>query len=352
MGLKTLRANKDGKFEIAFDYSKEVVKKLKTIPGRVWIPERRVWSLPLNKISYSILLELFGDQFKDKIQYIIFLQKINKEVDCIKNEMRIRGFSNKTIKAYSLHFKRYAIYNNKYSIFDKDEVKRYLFYLRDIKRCSFSYLAQTVSSLKFYYCKMLRVKDERFDITYPKKERKLPNVLSKIEVKMLFSQVINIKHLAILTLIYSAGLRVSEAASLKINDINSQRKVIRIRQSKGRKDRITLLSDFALNILREYYKEYKPKNWLFPGHKGGYHISPRSIQKVFKNACKKAGLKNNATPHWLRHSFATHLLESGVDLRYIQELLGHYSSKTTEIYTHVSTKNLENIKNPLDDLME
>jgi site-specific recombinase XerD len=150
---------------------------------------------------------------------------------------------------------------------------------------------------------------------------------------------------------YSGGLRVGEVVRLKPEDIDTNRKLIHIRASKGRKDRYTLLSDLALQILREYRKNEKPRKWLFPSWNTEKHITERTVQKIFQNACKKAGIKKNVSVHSLRHSFATHLLESGIDLRYIQELLGHKSSKTTEIYTHVSTKNLSAIKNPLDSLL-
>ncbi len=352
VALKTITKNQEGKIEIAFDYATEVVEKIKTIPGRVWVPGKRVWCLPDNETASTVLLGLFGKQYQDIIQNAVDSKPIDDIVNSIKKEMRIRGFSNKTIKNYSLHFKRYAQYNLEYNTFDKNKIKQYLLYLRDNSKCSFSYLSQTISALKFYYCKMLGEENEKFDIMHPKKEYKLPNVLSKDEIKTIFSKVDNVKHLAILTIIYSAGLRVSEAASLKVEDIDSKRKIIKIRQSKGRKDRITLLSDFALDILRTYFKKYKPEVWLFPGQKEEWHISERSIQKVFNNACKKACLHKKPTTHWLRHSFATHLLEAGVDLRYIQELLGHSSSKTTEIYTHVSTKNITNIANPLDEIMK
>ena len=152
-------------------------------------------------------------------------------------------------------------------------------------------------------------------------------------------------------LIYSAGLRRSELLDLKIFDINSERMLININGAKGKKDRISLLSENTLRILREYYKEYKPKEYLFEGAKGGKY-SPTSVAKVLKNAANKAGIKKTITPHMLRHSFATHLLEQGTDLRYIQELLGHSSSKTTEIYTHVSKKAINKIKNPVDDFFE
>ena len=158
----------------------------------------------------------------------------------------------------------------------------------------------------------------------------------------------NIKHKAILTPVYFAGLRVGEVVKLKPEDIDSDRRLIYIRGSKGRKDRYALLSDIALRILREYYKEYKPSKWLFEGARKGRHISTRTVQAIFRQACEKAGIKKEVSVHSLRHSFATHLLENGVDLRYIQKILGHKSSKTTEIYTHVSKASIASIKSPLD----
>ena len=175
-------------------------------------------------------------------------------------------------------------------------------------------------------------------------------VLSKEEIAKILSVVSNIKHKSILMLVYSAGLRVSEVVKLRPEDIDSDRKLIFIKGDKGRKDRYTTLSNVALETLRIYYKSVKPKDWLFPGQKGGRHISTRTVEKVFEDAVEKAGIKKEISVHSLRHSYATHLLESGTDLRYIQELLGHRSSKTTEIYTHVSKKSIGKIVNPLDNL--
>ena len=152
-------------------------------------------------------------------------------------------------------------------------------------------------------------------------------------------------------LTYSGGLRLGEVVRLKVGDIDSDRNLIHIRQAKGRKDRYTLLSKVALEALRAYYRKYQPQTWLFPGAKPGRHLHERSVQKVFDRAQEKAGIRKDVSTHTLRHSFATHLLESGTDLRYIQELLGHKSSKTTEIYTHVSEKNIGQIQSPLDALM-
>ena len=149
-------------------------------------------------------------------------------------------------------------------------------------------------------------------------------------------------------LMYSAGLRVSEVVKLRLEDIDFQRKLIHIRSAKGRKDRYTILSDVAVETLHVYLKEYGQSKYVFPSTDRGKHLTTRSVEKIFSDACKKAGVKKNATAHSLRHSFATHLLESGVDLRYIQELLGHKSSKTTEVHTHVSNRELSKIKNPLD----
>jgi site-specific recombinase XerD len=190
------------------------------------------------------------------------------------------------------------------------------------------------------------------NIPRPKKERKLPEVLSQNDIPRILQSVNNEKHRAILTLTYSAGLRISEVVHLKIEDIDGERMLIHVRQGKGRNARYTILSREALKVLRNYIKAYRPKTWLFPGGKEGKHLTERSVQKIFERALKKAGIKKDVSIHSLRHSFATHLLENGTDLRYIQELLGHKHSKTTEIYTHVSEKEMRRIQSPLDRLMQ
>ncbi len=178
----------------------------------------------------------------------------------------------------------------------------------------------------------------------------MPNVLSKEEVKAILEAHGNIKHKAMLSMIYSCGLRRSELLNLKFSDIDSKRNIVLLKNAKGKKDRIAPLSPKILELLRNYYKDYKPSVWLFEGQIKGEHYSEKSLQSVLKQALQKAGITKPVTLHWLRHSYATHLLESGTDLRYIQELLGHSSSKTTEIYTHVSTKSIQQIKSPFDDL--
>jgi len=209
-----------------------------------------------------------------------------------------------------------------------------------------------VSAIKFLCQNILNKNDLTIYVPRPKKEHKLPVVLNQKEVFRILELVKNEKHHAILILIYSAGLRVGEVVRLKIEDIDSERMLIHIKQGKGRKDRYTMLSQVALKILRDYTTRYKPETWLFPGGKENKHLTERSVQKVFEKALQKARIKKNVSVHSLRHSFATHLLENGTDLRYIQELLGHESSKTTEIYTHVSEKEVRRIQSPLDRLMQ
>jgi integrase/recombinase XerD len=178
----------------------------------------------------------------------------------------------------------------------------------------------------------------------------LPNVLSKEEVKLIITAPTNLKHKTMLSLIYSCGLRCGELLALQPHHIDSKRNIVLLKNSKGKKDRIVPLSPKILELLRDYYKLYKPKKYLFEGQNTRQPYDARSLQQVLKQTLQKTGIKKPVTLHWLRHSYATHLLESGTDLRYIQELLGHNSSKTTEIYTHVSTKNIQQIKSPFDDL--
>jgi len=229
------------------------------------------------------------------------------------------------------------------------DIKDYLLYLAEEKESATSTLNQAINALKFYYGTMLKRKFV-YEVKRPRKDKKLPVVLSKEEVANILSSIDNIKHKALLMLVYSAGLRVGEVVKLKPEDIDSKRMLIHIKGAKGRKDRYTLLSETALEILRQYWRKYRPEKWLLGGAKEGKYLSARTADKIFRNACVRAGIKKEVSLHTLRHSFATHLLEGRTDLRYIQELLGHAHSKTTEIYTHVSTKSLGKIKSPLDTL--
>jgi integrase/recombinase XerD len=206
-----------------------------------------------------------------------------------------------------------------------------------------------VNAIKLFFAQIENYALDLRALHRPRRSRKLPKVLSKEEVKAILVAHCNAKHRMMLSLVYACGLRSGELLSIKPGDIDSRRGIIFIRQGKGRKDRIVPSPQKLLQPLRDYYKAYRATNWLFEGQKVGTRYSPKSLQSVLKQAVRKAGIRKNVTLHWLRHSYATHLLESGTDLRYIQELLGHKRSRTTEIYTHVSTKNIQDIKSPFDD---
>ena len=245
--------------------------------------------------------------------------------------LRIKQYSENTQKVYLYMFKDFLNYlypKDSVSI-NKEEIEKYLLFVMDKKMYSKSSINQCINAIKFYYEKVLKKERTTYYLERPFKDKKLPNVLSQTEVTRLIQSLKNLKHRAIITTIYSAGLRVGELINLKVKDIDSERMMILIHSSKGNKDRITLLSSKNLEILRTYYKEYRPLNFLFYGNNRNQYSS--SIQKIFKRAIRKASIKKEATLHTLRHSFATHLLERGIDLRYIQSLLGHSSSKTTEI---------------------
>ena len=261
-----------------------------------------------------------------------------------------KRYSKNTQDIYCNYFKEFCVYFKKEDLpnITATQINAYILELIKLKNISISQQNQRINAIKFYYEKILG--RDKQELHRPKKEHKLPKVLSKDEIKKIFDATNNLKHKCILMLIYSAGLRRSELLNLSISNIDSKRMVIIINGAKGKKDRISLLSDNLLQLLRQYYKEYNPKEYLFEGQNGGKY-SATSISNILRKAAKKAGIRKTVTPHMLRHSFATHLLEQGTDLRYTQELLGHGSSKTTEIYTHVSKKAIDKIKNPMDDFL-
>lgn len=272
------------------------------------------------------------------------------ELKEVKKILIVGGYSNSTIKTYITCLKNFKNYFYKIEIdqLSKDDIIEYLFHL--IKNnYSKSTQNQHINAIKFYFEKCLRQKREYYLIERPRKEKKLPNILSKNEIQLLFNSTYNLKHLTILAVIYSCGLRVSELINIKINDIDNNRMVIHIKKAKGNKDRQVQLTNQLLELLRKYYKKYLPINYLIVGQNGGKY-STTSIQKIIKNSSFKAGINKKVTPHTLRHSFATHLLENGTDIRFIQKILGHSDIKTTQIYTHVSNAHLKNIQNPSDNL--
>lgn len=263
-------------------------------------------------------------------------------------KLELKKYSNNTVKTYVKCFEHFINYyfDKPIDTLNEMDIREYLQHLIQINR-SKSYINLSINSIKFYYEIVLGMPNRFYNIERPRKDKKLPVVLSKSDIIKMIEHTNNIKHKCLISLLYSAGLRRSELLNLTLSDIDSSRMLIRVQDAKGSKDRYTLLSETVLKDLRIYYKQWRPKVYLFESPMGGKY-SPNSIGKVVLYAAKKAGIKKTVSPHTLRHSFATHLLENGTDLRYIQLLLGHSSTKTTEIYTHVAKSSFNSIKNPLD----
>jgi integrase/recombinase XerD len=230
----------------------------------------------------------------------------------------------------------------------EDELKEYMLYLMKERHLSEGSLRFYVAALKYLYRTTLKREWVVEKIMYPRTKKKLPFVLDLSEVESLFAVTRNLKHKAILMITYSSGLRVSEAARLKLTDIDSKRMMVRINQGKGGKDRYSILSQTTLEYLRQYWRNYRPTKWLFEGQENNDHIAARTIQCVFHAAKKRAGIKKPVSVHTLRHSFATHLVEAGTSLHHVQLLLGHRSPTTTTVYLHVSRLNLAQVTSPLD----
>ena len=267
----------------------------------------------------------------------------------VKETLSIQRYSENTISTYLSCLEKFGAFTHSNNTSINDEsIKDYMLYLIQ-QNYSRSNQNQHINAIKFYLEKVLNHTRKVYHIERPLKEHTLPKVLNKSEVKAILNATSNLKHRCILELGYSSGLRIGEVLSLKIRDIDSERMLIRVEQAKGRKDRYTILSNSLLIKLRAYYKVYRPNLFLFEGFNNQAY-SASSIQKILMRATKKAKLNKRVTYHMLRHSFATHLLENGTDLRVIQELLGHNSSKTTEIYTHVSNVLIQKVTSPLDNL--
>ncbi|CAA7599985.1 Integrase [Acididesulfobacillus acetoxydans] len=348
---------------ITFEYSPARVKKVKQVTRR-WNPLGKYWEMPFTEDAVERLVKAFADEevrFDPSIDLNWTdapflgpegLSRLKRLLDETESALTLRGYSSQTIEAYKGHAERFLVFTKKLPVdIDQKDIEKYLLHLLEHGERSSSYVNQAISAIKHLFRDTEQMQSvANLRLPRPKREQKLPDVLSREEVQNVLKQVSNSKHKAILALTYSAGLRVSEVVSIRIKDIDVQRMLIHVRQGKGRKDRYTILSKTAVDVLRIYMRQYNPSDWLFPGEQAGTHLTERSAQKIFETACKKAEIKKDVSIHSLRHSFATHLLEAGTDLRYIQELLGHKNSKTTEIYTHVSQKDIGRIRSPLDSL--
>jgi len=266
-------------------------------------------------------------------------------------DMKLRNFSSRTQYSYLMHIDHFEkFFDSKADSLDTEHIRDFLTHAIDVRNLSTGYVNQAYSALRFFFESTLGRHWDIKHIPRAKKEKKLPVILSKEEILTIFNQVTNLKHKAIFYTIYGGGLRVSEVVKLRVKDIDSSSMKIIVCQGKGNKDRHTLLSKTNLHILRDYYRRYRPKYWLFPGQNSDKHLSPRTPQKEFRKARSKASILKDASLHTLRHCFATHLLDAGEDLVYIQQLMGHASIKTTSMYLHLRDTRLLKIKSPLDTL--
>ena len=353
-----------GRLKLIFGFDSEMAKLLKSFAFHRWDATNKWWTVPYTEKYLAEIEELAGAKSM-KVTYEeepkgdkgvprsspMEIPNYRRCPDEMIQKLREMRYSETTLKTYSNLFEEFINYYFRLEIngIGEKQIIVFLRYLVNERKVSVSYQNQAINAIKFYFEKVLGGQRKFYFIDRPRKELKLPEVLNIAEVKQLLAAVENQKHRTILMLGYSAGLRLGEIIRLKINDIDRDRMQIRIVQSKGKKDRYTKLSVKFLPVMDKYMEAYCPKEYLFEGAKGDEY-SPRSIQNMIRDIVAKAGIKKHVTMHTLRHTFATHSLENGVDLRYIQSMLGHASSKTTEIYTHVTTKGFDQIQSPLDTI--
>lgn len=365
---------------IIFPKVKEVSDLIKRIDKSKWSSTHRCWYIPCTREHYeklktvlSGLVELNVDTLRTYLHNRQALVPVNQQVVSKRTHVMIRdhllsddnveamrlmrdllvmkGYSANTRKTYCNEFHQFLRLLGETSVnsLEKHHILSYLLWLIEKNNYSEQHVHSVVNALKFYFEKVLRRPKEFYDLPRPRKPFKLPDILSQDEMMRIINSIDNLKHRMIIMTCYSAGLRVSEVVNLKVNDIDSSRMTIHIRGAKGKKDRMVVLSLRLLEGLRRYVSFYRPVDFLFEGMGGGPY-SARSVQKILHDAKKVAGVSKKGSIHSLRHSYATHLLESGTDIRYIQDLLGHNSIKTTMRYTHVSLRDIRNIESPLDKL--
>lgn len=361
-------------------YDPSLVRRLRSVPGGRWDPGRRAWCWPDSETSRAELLARFPDldfesarppdpstaqhgeeERREPLRPGAKGMAIENTSDRdllqrASEELKLRGFARRSQKLYVHHIGRFLRAAEERGTpparASTEDLRTYLLELVDHHRVSRSYHGQAISALKFLFEHVLGRPAPVKDLPRPKRSRRLPVVLSRDEVRRLLDAVPNPKHRAALVMAYSAGLRISEVVRLRLEDLDVDRGVVHVRGGKGRKDRQSLLSGRALDAIDEFRSLERGPDWLFPGARPGRHLTDRTLQHAVSCARRAAGLRKRVTVHSLRHSFATHLLEAGTDTRYVQELLGHASPRTTQIYTHVRSDALVRIQSPMDSLEE
>ncbi|UII79027.1 tyrosine-type recombinase/integrase [Flagellimonas sp. CMM7] len=366
--LKHLLIENQRKIGLQFSSDKVIQGLVDSIPGMKWSVEFNMHYLPNTKPNLEHIFKIFKGEVWVNGNYFFAIKKLHNDnpkvdVEWFRNrklgadrkpcpeeylsKLEILRYSNNRVRAYVNCFEAFINHFKETEPLEinENEIREYLQKLiRDGK--SNSYVNQALNSIKFYYEVVNGMPNRFYSIERSRKKKCLPDVLSKDEILGIIKNTNNLKHRCIVELLYSSGLRRNELLQLRPSDIDSKRMMVRERQGKGSKDRLTVLSKNTLNDLRQYFKEYRPKNFLFEGVNGKSY-STSSVLNIIVNAAKKAGINRRVTPHMLRHSFATHLLEKGTDMRHIQLLLGHGSTRTTEIYTHVADRSFMKIEDLL-----
>lgn len=350
---------------LKFAFNKQLIKQMKLIQAD-WSQTQKVWHIPNNKENLNLLFERFRGVAWLNLKALKAAKNISeafvnqkKMINRIPTPqeyllfLKRKRYSLNTIKTYCSFLREFGGFMVPKSLEDckADDIRKYINYLVVEKKVATSTQNQAINALKCYYENMLGWDRFSIKIERPRKEKVLPKILSEQEVLRMIKITDNLKHKLIICLLYSSGIRKGELLHLRKEDLFFDKNIIFVRGGKGKKDRTTILSENLKKLLLLYLKEYKPNYWLIENNKRSQYSST-SVGKIIKAAAKKVGIERNITAHMFRHSFATHLLEQGLGLRYIQQLLGHSSSKTTEIYTHVSNKSLAKIKSPLDTLLE
>ena len=336
---------------IRFKYDPRLVAEARKIRGSKWIEKLKCWYVPdtqENRLSFGIPEPVELPPMKELTK----VDEVNKPaLNALRESMILKGYSKNTQRTYYYEFAQFLYILGKHDAkaMDEEKIRSYFLYCAEELQMSESQINSRYNAVKFYYEQVLGREKFFIDLPRPKTPSQLPKHISTRDIKKLFAAVTNTKHALMLKLCYGMGLRVSEIVNLKVSDIDSGNMQVLIEQSKGKKDRYVNLPESILEDLRSYYKEYRPAKYLFEGQGGGTY-SVRSVQYVFKDAMTKAKINKNVGIHGLRHSFATHLLENGTDISYIQNLLGHKDIKTTMKYAKVAQTNLKNIKSPLDNL--
>jgi len=337
---------------VHFSYNPSLLKDFREkFPFAKWSATKKCWYLPdIAAIRKEVGLTPKTEPSKTTVAKISHINQ--NALQRMHEELLLKGYSENTIKTYCGEFVQllYLLKDVNVDTLTPERLRSYILYCVTKLKLSENVIHSRINALKFYFEQVLHREKFFFEeIPRPKKKSSLPKVLGKSEIIKLLSQVDNLKHLIMLKLCYGMGLRVSEIVNLKIRNIDSSRMVVHIENSKGKRDRYVPLPQSILADLRIYFHKYKPKKYLFEGQYGGQYAT-RSVQTVFKIAMKKAKINKTVGIHGLRHSYATHLLEVGTDMTFIQKLLGHKDVKTTQIYAKVSNKQLGKVKSPLDDI--